>query len=221
MKPTIITAIAPIHSTIVSGARAIHRMRHLCFFFLTGWVALLASSAAATAEQIGTFVPNSFFEEFNVYPVDGGLVSTYARYWQGSSKDVVITTLHSAPGQKLGIWSTVFRGGSVGLGGDWNPDSAMTTPWIPVTPGKKYRLSGWLLRTDPADNVYLDFNDGRGRGGSFPDGHAFARSVHVWEFQYVDVQVGPWTTGVQVRCVRDGANRGNAHFDGLMIHPLN
>jgi hypothetical protein len=58
-------------------------------------------------------------------------------------------------------------------------------------------------------------------GVNFPDGHAFAKSVNVWEYQSVDVQVGSRTTGVRVRCVHDGAMKGNAYFDGLMIQPLN
>jgi len=195
---------------------------------ITTAIAFLAFSAAATA-QFGTFVPNGSFEEFTSPPVQGGLVSSYARYWQGSSPDAVITTDAPNPSQNVGIWKVALRGGSPGLGGDWTADYAITTPWIMVTPGKKYRLSGWLLRGNAADNVYLDFNDGKGLtdddgrplGGNFPDGHAFAKSVNVWEYQYVDVQVGSRTTGVRVRCVRDGANKGNAYFDGLMIQPLN
>jgi hypothetical protein len=204
-----------------------HRKPHPGFLFLTGLLVLLTFSAAATAQH-GTYVPNGFFEQFNFPPVQGGLVSTYASYWRGSSPDAVITTDHPTPGQNLGIWKVALRGGSWGLSGDWTADYAITSGFIPVIPGKKYRLSGWLLRGNPADSVYLDFNDGRGEtedgrplGGNFPDGHAFARSVNVWEYQSVDVQVGSRTIGVQVRCVRDGANKGNAYFDGLMIQPLN
>jgi hypothetical protein len=185
-----------------------------------GLLALLTFSASVTA-QYGTYVPNGFFEEFNYPPFQGALVTTYARSWYGSSQDVVLTTDLPNAGQNVGPWKVALRGGSLGLGGDWVADFAITSSWIPVTPGKKYRLSGWLLRGNPADNVYLDFNDGNGYGGSFQDAQAMARSANVWEYQSVDVQVGPWTTGVQVRCVRDGANRGNAYFDGLMIQPLN
>jgi hypothetical protein len=210
-----------------TNAANVHRKPHPCFLFLMGLLPLLTFSTAATA-QFGTYVPNGFFEEFNYPPVQGGLVTTYAHFWRGSSPDVVITTDLPSSGQNVGVWKVALRGGSPGLGGDWTADYAITTPWISVTPGKKYRLSGWLLRGNPADNVYLDFNDGKGAsdddrliGVNFPDGHAYARSVNVWEYQSVDVQVGSRTTGVQVRCVRDGANKGNAYCDGLMIQPLN
>jgi hypothetical protein len=189
------------------------------FPFLTGLIALLAFSAAATA-QFGTFVPNGFFEEFNLHPVQGGLVSTYLRSWQGASQDVVITTDHPNSSQNLGVWKIAMRGRSWGLGGDGIADYAITSSWISVTPGKKYRLSGWLLRGNTADNVYLDFNDGQGYGGNFQDGQALAQLTHVWEHRSVEVRVGPSTRAIRVRCVRDGANRGNAYFDGLMIQPL-
>jgi hypothetical protein len=208
-------------------AANVHRKPHPCFLFLLGLLPLLTFSTAATA-QFGTFVPNSNFEDFRIYPVQGGLVDAYLNSWQGSSRDVVITTDFPNSGQNVGLWKVALRGGSPGLGGDWTADYAITTSWISVTPGKKYRLSGWLLRGNPADDVYLDFNDGKGAsdgdrviGVNFPDGQAFARSVNVWEYQSVDVQVGVRTTGVQVRCVRGGANKGNAYFDGLMIQPLN
>lgn len=195
-----------------------NRKPHPRFLVLAGLIALLAFAGTATAQH-GTFVPNSYFEEFRTPPVQGGLVATYLHSWWGSSQDVVITTDLPNSSHTLGIWKIAIRGGC--CGGDWAPDAAVTTSWISVKPGKRYRLSGWLLRGDTADNVYLDFNDGNGRGGNFQDGHAYAQSAHVWEYRSVDVQVGPWTTGVQVRCVRDGANRGNAYCDGLMIQPLN
>jgi hypothetical protein len=45
----------------------------------------------------------------------------------------------------------------------------------------RYRLSGSLWRVSAADNVYLDFNDGVGQGGSFEDAQALATSTEVWE----------------------------------------
>lgn len=197
-----------------------NRKPHPHFLVLAGLIALLAFAGTATAQH-GTFVPNSYFEEFRLPPVGGGLVATYLHSWQCfASRDAVITTHHPNSSYTLGIWKIAMRGGTPGLGGDLNPDACITTSWIRVTPGKRYRLSGWLRRGNAADNVYLDFNDGIGQGGNFQDGQAMAQSVDVWEYRSVDVQVGPWTTEVQVRCVRDGANRGNAYFDGLMIQPL-
>jgi hypothetical protein len=165
--------------------------------------------------QNTTFVPNGWFEEMIQPPVQGGPVSTYLRSWQGSSQDVVITT--DAPRNGLSPWKISLRGASPGLGGDGLADAAITRSWIPVTPGRIYRLSGWLLRGETSDNVYLDFNDGQGYGGGFTDGQAMARSTHVWEFQSVDVRVGPTTRGIRIRCVRDGANLGNGYCDGVML----
>lgn len=196
-----------------------HRKPHLCFLFLIGLLALLTFSGTATAQCCGS-VPNGFFEDMKLPPVQGGLVSDYLRCWQGSSRDVVITTDHPFAGPpSLGNWKIAMRGSNQGA--DGLSDAAITTSWIPVTPGKRYRLSGWLLRANSADNVYLDFNDGKGQGGNFQDAQAMATSAGVWEYRSVDVQVGPSTTAVQVRCVRDGANRGNAYFDGVTIFPLN
>jgi hypothetical protein len=39
----------------------------------------------------------------------------------------------------------------------------------------------------------------------------------VWERVSAETTVGPTTTGVKVRCVRDGANRGNAYCDGITL----
>lgn len=196
----------------------LNRKPHPHFLVLAGLIALLAFAGTAKAQH-GTFVPNSYFEEFKLPPVLGGPVATYLHSWQGSPDAVIANKPSFASPPCLGIWKVVLRGGSPGLGGDWSPDYAISD-WIRVTPGKKYRLSGYLFRGDAADNVYLDFNDGRGWGGSFQDGQAMAQLVNRWELRAADVQVGPWTIAVQVRCVRDGANKGNAYCDGLMIEPL-
>lgn len=162
------------------------------------------------------FVPNGFFEDITA-GVNGGLVSTYLRSWSGTSNDVVITTDGTDPG--AGIWKVALRGWAGG--GDSAPDAAVTTAFIPVTPGKIYRLSGWLWRVSASDNVYLDFNDGLGQGGNFTDGQAVATAANTWEYRSVDVQVGPATTGIKVRCVRDGANSGNAYCDGIQLQRVN
>ena len=195
-------------------------MKTTRFLFLIGLLALLTNSGAALAQCSGTSVPNGFFEEMKSAPAQGGLVGDYLRCWQGSSPDVVITTDHPFAGPpSLGPWKVAMRG--TNQGGDPIADSVITTSWITVTPGKRYRLGGWLLRANTADNVYLDFNDGRGQGGYFQDAQAMAATTGVWEYRTADVQVGPWTTAVQVRCVRDGANRGNAYCDGVTLFPLN
>lgn len=179
------------------------------------WYGPFPTPATYAAFENTTFVPNGWFEEMNQTPMQGGPVGIYLRSWQGSSQDVVITT--DAPRNGLSPWKIALRGASPGLGGDGLADAAITSSWIPVTPGRTYRLSGWLLRGNPSDNVYLDFNDGWGDGGSFADGQAMANSANVWEFQSVDVRVGPTTRGIRIRCVRDGANLGNAYCDGVML----
>lgn len=163
------------------------------------------------------FVPNGYFEDLLPGAVNGGPVSTSLRSWQGGSNDVVITTDHPYSG--LGRWKVAMRGSNQGA--DSVADFAITSSFFPVTPGKRYRLTGWLLRAQPTDNVYLDFDDGRGDGGNFTDGQAMAQQVGVWEIRFVDVTVGPQTRGVKVRCVRDGANKGNAYCDGVQIQRLN
>ncbi|HEV2852193.1 MAG TPA: hypothetical protein VHC97_05255 [Thermoanaerobaculia bacterium] len=165
--------------------------------------------------QNTTFVPNGFFQDITS-GVNGGLVSTYMRSWSGISNDVVITTDGTDPG--AGNWKIALRGWTGG--GDSAADAAITTAFIPVTPGKTYRLSGWLWRVSASDNLYLDFNDGLGQGGNFTDGQAVATATNTWEYRSVDVRVGPSTTGIKVRCVRDGANSGNGYCDGIQLQPV-
>lgn len=162
--------------------------------------------------QNTNFVPNGFFQNITSQ-VNGGLVSTYLTSWSGNSGDVVITTDGTDPG--AGNWKIALRGWNGG--GDSAADTAITTAYIPVTPGKTYRLSGWLWRVSASDNLYLDFNDGLGQGGNFTDGQALAAATNTWEYRSVDVRVGSSTTGIKVRCVRDGANSGNGYCDGLQI----
>ncbi len=159
-----------------------------------------------------TFVRNGFCEDFLQPPVEGGAVAKYLRGWSGTG-DVVITTDGGDEGTSP--WKIALRGSSGG--GDSTADFAVTSDWIPVTPGQRYRLSGSLWRASAADAVYLDFDDGAGQGGSFEDAQAMAKQTEVWERVAVEATVGPTTTAIKVRCVRDGANQGNAYCDGIML----
>ena len=162
-----------------------------------------------------TYVRNGYCADFLQPPAQGAPVATYLRDWSGTT-DAVITT--DAPDEGTGPWKIALRG-STG-GGDSTADFGITSDWIPVTPGRRYRLSGSLWRVSKDDNVYLDFNDGVGQGGHFKDAQAMASRVHVWERVAAEAMVGPTTTAVKVRCVRDGANRGNAYCDGITLQRL-
>ncbi len=162
--------------------------------------------------QNATYVRNGFCEDFLQPPVQGGAVAEYLRGWSGTD-DAVITTDGGDEG--TGPWKIALRG--MTGGGDSTADFVVASDWIPVTPGQRYRLSGSLWRGSAADNVYLDFNDGVGQGGSFEDAQAMAASTGEWERVAAEATVGPATTAVKVRCVRDGANRGNAYCDGITL----
>jgi len=159
-----------------------------------------------------TYVPNGFFDGFRLPPRPGGAVTDYLPGWSGSG-DAVITT--DAPDEGTGPWRIALRGRSGG--GDSGADFVIPTDWIPVTPGKRYRLSGSLWRVSEADNVYLDFGDGVGQGGSFDDAQALARRTHRWERLAAETTVSPTTTAIRIRCVRDGTSEGNAYFDGITL----
>jgi hypothetical protein len=159
-----------------------------------------------------TYVRNGFCEDFLVAPSQGGEVGRYLRGWSGSN-DAVITTDGGDEGTSP--WKIALRG-SAG-GGDAAADFVVSSDWIPVTPGRRYRLSGILWRVSPADNVYLDFNDGTGQGGNFEDAQAMSSQTEVWERVTAETTVGGATTAIRVRCVRDGANRGNAYCDGITL----
>ncbi len=159
-----------------------------------------------------THVRNGFCEDFLLAPVQGGEVARYLRGWAGTD-DAVITT--DGGDQGMSPWKIALRG-STG-GGDTQADFVIASDWIPVTAGRRYRLSGSLWRVSAQDNVYLDFNDGVGQGGSFQDAQALARTTETWERVAAEATVGPTTTAIKVRCVRDGANRGNAYCDGITL----
>ena len=162
-----------------------------------------------------TYVRNGFCEDFLLPPVQGGAVTAHLRGWSGTG-DAVITTDGGDEGTSP--WKIALRG-STG-GGDATADFVIASDWIPVTPGMRYRLSGSLWRVSAADNVYLDFNDGVGQGGSFEDAQALATSTEVWERVLAEATVGPTTTAIKVRCVRDGANQGNAYCDGITLQRI-
>jgi hypothetical protein len=159
-----------------------------------------------------TYVHNGFCEDFLRQPVEGGPVGSYLRDWSGSA-DAVITTDGGDEGTSP--WKIALRGTSGG--GDTTADFVIASDWIPVTPGKRYRLSGSLWRVSSADNVYLDFNDGAGQGGDFADAQALSSRTEVWERVSAETTVGRETTAIKVRCVRNGANRGNAYCDGITL----
>jgi hypothetical protein len=162
-----------------------------------------------------THVRNGFCEDFLRPPSPGGAVGTYLRDWSGTP-DAVITT--DAPDEGTGPWSVALRGTTGG--GDGSADFTISSEWIPVEPGRRYRLSGSLWRVSEDDNVYLDFNDGTGQGGNFRDAQAMASRIHVWDRVAAETTVGPETVAIKVRCVRDGANRGNAYCDGITLQRL-
>lgn len=159
-----------------------------------------------------TYVHNGFCEDFLVSPLEGGAVAAHLRGWSGS-KDAVITSAQGDEG--TGPWKIALRGPS--SGGDSAADFVIASDWIPVTPGKRYRLSGRVWRASARDNVYLDFDDGAGEGGSFDDAQALATTTEVWERVAAEATVGTTTAAIRVRCVRDGANQGDAYYDAITL----
>lgn len=162
-----------------------------------------------------THVPNGYFEDFLIPPAPGGAVASYLRGWSGSA-DAVITTNGGDEGTSP--WKIALRGAKGG--GDAAADFVAPSEWIPVTPGQRYRLSGRVWRVSANDNVYLDFGDGVGQGGDFHDAQAPATRTEVWESVAAETTVGPATTAIRVRFVRDGANEGNAYGDAITLQRL-
>jgi hypothetical protein len=128
----------------------------------------------------------------------------------------VISTAQGDEG--TGPWKIALRASAVE--GAPGAAFAIVSDWIPVEPGKRYRLSGRVWRGSRADNVYLDFDDGAGQGATFEDAQALATSTEAWELVAAEAIVGPSTTAVKVRCVRDGANRGDAYCDAITLQRL-
>ncbi|MDE2977782.1 MAG: hypothetical protein OXU63_09715, partial [Acidobacteriota bacterium] len=130
--------------------------------------------------------------------------------WQADSADAVIA--RSPPGLAGGAWSLLLRGG----GGDGAADAAVTGEWIPVE-GGTYRLSACMLRENAADNVVVDFDDGKGRDADFADAHLVAASTGAWECRAVTKCIPASVGAVRVRAARDGANLGGAWFDRVEL----
>ena len=162
--------------------------------------------------QNATYVRNGFCEDFKVPPVEGGQAAVHLRGWSGSG-DAAIT--RGPADESTGPWKMALRGSTAG--GDATADFVVPSDWIPVTPGARYRLSGRVWREVAADNVYLDFDDGQGQGGSFEDAQALATTTRMWERVATEATVGATTKALRVRGVRDGASQGNAYFDAITL----
>ena len=162
-----------------------------------------------------TYVPNGYGQDFRVPPGEGGAVGRHLRGWSGSARAEVTTDRGDAG---TGPWKIVLRGGEPR--GDPSADHLVTSDWIPVTPGRRYRLSGRVWRESAADNVYLDFDDGTGMDEGFEDAQAMAAGTGGWERVAAEATVGAATAAVRVRGVRDGANRGDAWFDGITLQRI-
>jgi hypothetical protein len=161
-----------------------------------------------------TRVPNGFCEDFLRTPVEGGGLGSYLHGWSGTANAVISA---DPAHEGMGPWKIRLRG-SVD-GGEPNPAIA-STDWIPVTPGRRYRLSGEVWRASAADSAYLDFDDGKGRGENFEDSQANSSRLEAWETVQAEATVGAATEAIKVRCVRDGANQGSACFTGITLQRL-
>jgi len=163
--------------------------------------------------KFATYAPNGFFEDHLIAPMPGGApLSLYERSWTGvsngttDSQDVAIT--EDAPNSQTSTWKVALR--AVPTSGY---DFAVSAS-IPVTANKTYRLSGWLYRVSGSDQVYLDLNDIPG------DLNIGTSSTNAWQMVSGQINVGS-KTSVKVRCVRDGANAGNAYCDGITLQRVN
>ncbi len=138
--------------------------------------------------------------------IEGARVGSFAAPgWTADSADAVIA--RSPPGLAGGAWSLLLRGSDGG--GDGAADAATTGEWIPVE-GGTYRLSACMLRENAADNVVVDFADGKGRDADFADAHLVATSTGAWECRAVTKCVPASVGAVRIRAARDGANLGGA-----------
>jgi hypothetical protein len=162
-----------------------------------------------------TFVPNGFFEHHIIEPSSAGPLSNYEYSWTGWSgspgfgnKDSEDVTISDSPfNPDTGKWKVALR---VSPSEGW--DMAMTDP-IRVLSYSTYRLSGWLYRTSPADDVYLDMDD------LTLDDNIYATVTGKWQHVQGDINVGAATT-IQVRCVRNNGNTGDAFCDGIALQRI-
>ncbi len=77
-----------------------------------------------------------------------------------------------------------------------------------------------MLRENASDNVYVDFDGGAGRDGGFLDAHIVATQTGTWECGAVTKCIPESVGAVRVRAVREGANMGDAWFDGIELKRL-
>ena len=146
--------------------------------------------------------------------VDGGQVGkSVAPGWTADSGDVVIARSPASPAD-AGSWGLLLRG--AGSGGDDASDMAMTEAWIPLE-GGAYELSACVLRQHAGDNVFVDFDDGKGRDASFEDVHLVAAGVGTWECRAVTKCIPASVGAVRVRAAREGDNLGDAWFDNIEL----
>ncbi len=132
--------------------------------------------------------------------------------WTADSDDAVLGRTPS--GLAGGAWSLRLRGSEGG--GDGAADEAITEDWIPVA-GGTYRLSACMRRENAADNVLVDFDDGRGRDADFADAHLVAASTGAWECRAVTKCIPASVGAVRIRAARAGANLGDAWFDRVEL----
>ncbi len=138
-------------------------------------------------------------------PVEAGMPG-----WTADSGDATISRVPTGLALRL-------RGSEAG--GDAAPDAVITEQWIPVQ-GGTYRLSACMLRENASDNVFVDFDGGAGRDGEFLDAHIVATETGVWECGAVTKCIPDSVGAVRVRAVREGANLGDAWFDGIELTRL-
>ncbi|MCY3968688.1 MAG: NBR1-Ig-like domain-containing protein [Acidobacteria bacterium] len=159
-----------------------------------------------------TAVLNGNMDDF-AQGVEGGQVGSYeVPGWTADSSDALIARPPS--GLDAGSWSMLLRGSDGG--GDNAPDVALTEDWIPVE-GGTYQLSACMRRESAADNVLVDFDDGKGRDADFADAHLVATSTGSWECRAVTKCIPGSVGAVRIRAVRDGANLGDAWFDRIEL----
>ena len=132
--------------------------------------------------------------------------------WTADSGDAVLGPTPS--GLAGGAWSLRLRGSEGG--GDGAADAVTTEEWIPVE-GGTYQLSACMMRESAADNVTVDFDDGRGRDADFADAHLVAASTGTWECRAVTKCIPASVGAVRIRAARAGANLGDAWFDRVEL----
>ncbi len=149
--------------------------------------------------------------------LEGGEVRmSAAPGWTSDSGDAVVARSPAGPADAgtSGSWGLLLRGAV--SGGDAVSDSAVAAEWIPVE-GGVYELSACVLREHAGDNVFVDFDDGRGRDASFEDAHVVASSVGAWECRAVTKCIPASVGGVRIRAAREGDNQGDAWFDEIQL----